>query len=108
MGGCEWLSVGAAVAVQAYTAHGLHVVESTGEAHLYRLARHGVVGIRVVGKIAVRTWMISHTFLGFRVLEEMTVPTWMILPGMGEMTVPATSAAAPRRSHLRGTAFLNS
>ena len=32
----------------------------------------------------------------------------MILPGMGEMTLPPTSAAAPRRSHLRGTAFLNS
>ena len=34
--------------------------------------------------------------------------TWMILPGMGEITVPATLAAAPRRDHLRGTAFLNS
>ncbi len=32
----------------------------------------------------------------------------MILPGMGEVTVPATLAAAPRRDHLRGTAFLNS
>jgi hypothetical protein len=34
--------------------------------------------------------------------------TWMILPGMGDITVPATLAAAPRRDHLRGTAFLNS
>jgi len=32
---------------------------------------------------------------------------WMILPGKGEMTVPATSAAAPWRSHLQGIAFLN-
>ena len=32
----------------------------------------------------------------------------MILPGMGDITVPATLAAAPRRDHLRGTAFLNS
>ena len=36
------------------------------------------------------------------------IKTCMILPGIGEMTVPATSAAAPTRSHRRGTAFLNS
>ena len=32
----------------------------------------------------------------------------MILPGMGEIMVPAIFAAAPRRDHLRVTAFLNS